>query len=80
MVICDFDLGAAKTGLDLLRIAELAQPDTKRILMSGRPKSDVFVDPVDEDIHWLSKPIDVAQLFQTLRESLVQIKPVSYSK
>ncbi len=80
VVICDFDLGAAKTGLDLLRISELAQPDAERILMSGRLKSDVLVDPVDEEIHWLSKPIDVAQLFQTLRESLVQIKPVSYSK
>jgi signal transduction histidine kinase len=76
VVLCDFDLGAAKNGLELLHIANLAQPDAKRILMSGRPKREVFAGFSEDDLLWLTKPIDGTVLLR----QLVQNNPVGYSK
>jgi signal transduction histidine kinase/CheY-like chemotaxis protein len=76
VVICDFDLGTGKTGLDLLRIAQLAQPDAKRILVSGGSKEEILATTLDQALLWFSKPVEVAQLLQ----ALVQIGPLGYSK
>jgi signal transduction histidine kinase/CheY-like chemotaxis protein len=79
-IICDFDLGEGKTGLELLRIAEFAQPDARRILMSGRPKSDILGQSNDDrepgNLLWLAKPLDMPLLLRTL----VQTRTLGYSK
>ena len=76
IVICDFDLGTTKNGLDLLTIAKLAQPDAKRILMSGGNKEELLTINLDQDLLWFSKPIDAAQLLQ----ALVHSASLGYSK
>ncbi len=76
VVICDFDLATTKNGLELLRIAQLAQPDAMRILMSGRNREEIPSTKLDPDFLWFSKPIDAAQLLQVL----VQSAPLRYSK
>lgn len=76
VVICDFDLGSSKNGLELLQIGQLAQPGAKRILMSGGNQDEVLATHHDMDLLWFSKPIDVGQLLQALVESAA----LGYSK
>jgi signal transduction histidine kinase len=65
-VICDYDLGQAINGTEILRVAGLAHPQARRLLMSGRPKDDVFSFSDSEHVVWLAKPLGADQLLEAL--------------
>jgi signal transduction histidine kinase/CheY-like chemotaxis protein len=65
-VICDYDLGQVVNGIEILRVAGLAHPQARRLLMSGRPKDEVFCFDESDHVVWLTKPLEAEQLLEAL--------------
>ncbi len=71
-VICDFDLGDATDGLELLQLVRVLFPDTLRCLMTGNSDLKVAVRAVNEGaVHrYFLKPWDDEQLVSAIQIAL----------
>lgn len=71
VVICDFNLRAAKDGLDVLRELEADAPRSVRILYSGHAASEIGDRLDDAPIHaFVEKPFRLEDLLPPLHRAI----------
>lgn len=70
VVLCDFDLKAPQSGLDVLAQAARTNPDAFRILLSGHSPREIPQDPGAAYDAFLDKPMTLRAVVPRLAELL----------
>ncbi len=70
LLLCDLSLEMQESGFDVIETARRKNPDMPTVLLTGYATQDANDRAQERDIPILFKPIDIAQLLQTISELL----------